>query len=125
MDHKELYVQVMTVLADGGASINAAINRISRDCGDGFKIWLRCCFAHVIRMGMTRGKHKRGGKDLSPCHLLDYKVPLKVMAKMMSIIILFNYIPNGKIFEKALKLFYEEFCDPINDHWKRNYLDGK
>ena len=74
---------------------------------------------------MIRGKGKRGGKFLLWCYLLDYKVPPKVLAKMMSILIFFNYIPNGKIFEEALKLFYEEFGDPINDHWKRNYLDGK
>ena len=74
---------------------------------------------------MTRGKGKRSGKVLLWCYLLHYKVPPKVMTKMMSILIFFNYIPNGNIFEKTLKLFYEECGDPINDHWKRNYLDGK
>ena len=71
------------------------------------------------------GKGKRGGKVSLLHYLLDYKIPPKVMAKMMSIMIFFNYIQSGKIFEKAMKLFYEEFGDPINDHWKRNYLDGK
>ena len=74
---------------------------------------------------MIRGKGKGGGKFLLWCYLLDYKVPPKVLAKMMSILIFFNYIPNGEIFEEALKLFYEEFGDPINNHLKRNYLDGK
>ena len=82
------------------------------------------CFTHLIRMRMTRGKGKRGRKVLLWCYLLDYKVPPKVMAKMMSIRIFFNYIPNGKIFEEALKLFCEEFGDPSNDNLKSNYLDG-
>ena len=43
---------------------------------------------------------------------------------MMSIIILFKYIPNKTIFEEAMKLLYEEFGDPINDHLKWKYLDG-
>ena len=41
MNHKELYSQVMDVLVDGGAAINATTNRISQDCGDGFNIGLR------------------------------------------------------------------------------------
>ena len=76
-------------------------------------------------MRMTRGKGKRGGKVLLWCYLLDYKVPPKVMAKMMSIIILFNYIPDRINFEEAMKLFYEEFGDRINFRLKSNHLDGK
>ena len=72
---------------------------------------------------MIRGKGKRYGKFLLWCYLLDYKVSPKVLAKMMSILIFFNYIRNGKIFEEALKLFYEEFDDPINDHLKCIFQD--
>ena len=41
----------------------------------------------------------------------------------MSIIILFNYIPDRINFEEAVTLFYEEFGDHINDPVKSNYMD--
>ena len=81
MDHNKLYVQVTAVLVDGGLAINTAFSRSSKDHGEGFKIWLRCCFAHVIRMGMTHGGGKRGVICSLPCYLLHHKVPPKAMGK--------------------------------------------
>ena len=62
--------QVTIILADGGKAILAAISQISQDrtekLSEEFKLWLRRCFAHVIRMGMTQGGGKRGGKGVLP-----------------------------------------------------------
>ena len=74
---------------------------------------------------MSHGGGKSEGKGALLHYLLDNKVSPKVMAKMLSIIILFNYIPDGTIFEEAMEQLSEEFGEYINDHLKRNYLDGK
>ena len=117
--------QVTHVLADGGEAIRSAIEQQSNERYDagGQRLALRRCFAHVIRMGMTRGGGIRGGKGSLPRYLLDQGVPPKVMAKMMSIIIMFNYIPDDEVFEEAMKLFHEKYKDHINEHVMSFYLD--
>jgi hypothetical protein len=88
-------------------------------------ILLRRCFAHVIRMGFTRGGGYRGGRGSLPRYLLKQGVPPKMMTKMMSIIIQFNYIPDDEVFEEAMTLFCEEFGEYTNKHVREYYLDPK
>ena len=78
--------QVTHVLADGGEAINRAIDMLSEErlSGEEYQLFLRRCFAHVIRMGGTRGGGHRGGKGSLPRYLLEQGVPPKVMTKMMS-----------------------------------------
>ena len=128
-DDQDTFTQVTEILVGGGTAIFAAINRISqnhkKESDEEFKIWLRHCFAHVIRMGTTHGGRNRGGKGLLPQYFLDHKIPPKGTAKMMSIIIiLFNYIPDGIIFEETMKLLYEEFGNHVNEHVKSKYFYG-
>ena len=73
-------------------------------------------------MGGLRGGGKRGGKGSLPRYLLDQKVPPKIVIKMVSIILMFNYIPDKDIFREAMLLFHDEFSDYLNDHVKSNYL---
>jgi hypothetical protein len=118
---------VTQVLADGGEAIRAAVEKLSDERCEGddanqFAILIRRCFAHIIRMGFTRGGGYRGGKGSLPRYLLKQGVPPKVMTKMMSLIIMFNYIPDDDVFEEAMKLFCKEFADHINNHVKENYL---
>ena len=85
----------------------------------------RPCFAHNIRIGGTRGGGIRGGKGSLPRYLLQQGVPPKIMTKMMSLIIMFNYIPNGEVFENAMILFLNEFDEYANKHVREYYLDPK
>ena len=86
---------------------------------------MRCCFAHVICMGNTRGGGKRGGKRSLPRYLLDQSVPAKVMASMLSLITLFFCVPNAVIFEQTMTLFLFEYSKHINKHVCNKYLDPK
>ena len=76
-------------------------------------------------MGLTRGGGYRGGKGSLPRYLLEKGVPPKVMTKMMSIIIKFNYLPTAMHHEQAMRLFLGEFAEHINEHVKKEYLDPK
>ena len=119
---------VNVVLADGGTAILAAINQINNEIKTLSKneergLVLRRCFAHVIRMGFTRGGGYRGGKGSLPRYLLEKGVSPKLMTKMMSLIIKFNYLPNAKHHEEAMELFLAEFDEHINEHVRNEYLD--
>ena len=83
---------------------------------------LRRCFAHMVRCGFTRAGGKRGGKGSLPRYLLDQGVNPRVVVKMMSLIILFNYIPNAIVYKHAMTLFLHEFRDHVNEHICRHYL---
>ena len=74
-------------------------------------------------MGGFRGGGKRGGKGSLPRYLLDHKVPLATMTRMMSKLILFNYLPGVEEFRQAMILFLLEYDAFINDHIRANYLD--
>ena len=76
-------------------------------------------------MGNTRGGGKRGGKGTLPRYLLDQGVPSKVMASMLSLIILFNCIPDAEVSANAMSLFISEYGEHINDHVRQKYLDPK
>ena len=76
-------------------------------------------------MGLTRGDGKRGGKGSLPCYLLNHGVKLKVMAKMMSLVLLMLWLPSNLVYEQAMTLFVKEFKDHINDHVAQTYLDPK
>ena len=113
-------------MADGSTAIASAIQGLSgmrTGETDEYKLELRCCFAHVIRMGGTRGGGIRGGKGSLARYLLDQGVPPKVMTKMMVLIIMFNYIPDHVVFKEAMNLFIEDFKEYINEHLKDFYLD--
>ena len=84
---------------------------------------LRRCFAHTVRCGFTRGGGKRGGKGSLPRYLLDQGVIPRVVVKMMSLILLFNYVPNAIIYKHAMTLFLHEFRDHVNPHICCHYLD--
>ena len=45
------------------------------------------------------------------------------MVKIMSIIILFNYILDGNVSKEVMQLLYKEFDEHINVHVKSNYFD--
>ena len=83
----------------------------------------RRCFTHCVRMGNTRGGGKRGGKGSLPRYLLDQGVPAKIMAAMISIIILFNSILNPSVFAHAMTLFIAEYDQYINQHVRDAYLE--
>ena len=76
-------------------------------------------------MGLTRGGGKRGGKGSLPRYLLDNGVKPKVMAKMMSMVLLMLWLPSKQEYEQAMTLFVKEFKDHINDHVAKTYLDPK
>ena len=67
-------------------------------------------------MGNTRGGGKRGGKGSLPRYHLDQGVPAKVMASMLSLVILFDCVPNAVIFEQAMILLLFEYSEHINKH---------
>ena len=64
-EDEELCVQaqVTHMLVDGGKAIRCAVEKKSNEqsATDGHQIFLRRCFVHVIRMGMTREGGYRGG----------------------------------------------------------------
>ena len=76
--------RVTKIMADGGVAIASGISSLNDRRQEGFDIDERRCFAHVIRMGFTRGGGIRGGKGSLARYLLDNRVPPKVMAKMMN-----------------------------------------
>ena len=99
---------VSNVLADGGTALSCAIKKVAEkrtsradvaeftvEVGN---IYIRRCFTHCSRFGLTRGGGKRGGKGSLPRYLLDHNVPAKVMGKMMGTIMLFNFLPSPVIF---------------------------
>ena len=77
----------------------------------------------MARFGGTRGGGKRGGKGSLPRYLLDNKVPQKLMAEMMSKLLMFNFIRGRDVFKHAMMLFIEEYRSNINEHVRANYLD--
>ena len=76
-------------------------------------------------MGLTRGGGKRGGKGSLPRYLLDNGVKPKVMARMMSLVLLMLWLPSKLEYEQAMILFVNEFKEHINNHIAKNYLDPK
>ena len=101
--------KVIGVLADGSEAIRIGIeDKSAARIREGLSgIFLRRCFANDIRTGGTRGVCYRGGMGSLALarYLLQIGVPPKLMAKMMSIIILFNYLPSNEVCEEAMKLF--------------------
>ena len=79
-------------------------------------IGVRRCHAHVARFGGTRGGVKRGGKGSLPRYLLDNKVPQKLMAEMMSKLLMFNFIRGRDVFKHAMVLFIEEYTPYIIEY---------
>ena len=86
-------------------------------------IGVRRCHAHVSRFGGSRGGGKRGGKGSLPRYLLDHGVTPKMMVKMMSKLLLFNYICEREVYRHAMLLFLDEYKDHVNSHVRSNYLD--
>ena len=126
MIEKDGSASVDTFLIDGGAALFAATKNIRSSKNIDINVVgvpRRRCFSHNIRMGMTRGGGKRGGKGSLPRYLLDQGVPAKLMSSMLALLILFNCIPNGVVFAHAMALFIHEFNDHINEHVRENYLD--
>ena len=74
-------------------------------------------------MGFTRGGGKRGGKGSLPRYLLDNGVNPKVMARMMSLVLLMLWLPSKLEYEQAMILFTNEFKEHINGHVAKTYLD--
>ena len=109
---------VRTALIDGGRALESAVKSLPG-------VTRRRCFAHCTRMGFTRGGGKRGGKGSLPRYLLDNGVNPKVMARMMSLVLLMLWLPSKLEYEQAMSLFVNEFKEHINDHITKNYLDPK
>ena len=109
---------VRTALIDGGRALECAVKSLPG-------VTRRRCFAHCTRMGFTRGGGKRGGKGSLPRYLLDNGVNPKVMARMMSLVLLMLYLPSKLEYEQAMILFTKEFKEHINDHVAKTYLDPK
>ena len=107
---------VRTALIDGGRALECAVKSLPG-------VTRRRCFAHCTRMGFTRGGGKRGGKGSLPRYLLDNGVNPKVMARMMSLVLLMLYLPSKLEYEQAMILFTKEFKEHINDHVAKTYLD--
>ena len=107
---------VRTALIDGGRALESAVKSLPG-------VTRRRCFAHCTRMGLTRGGGKRGGKGSLPRYLLDNGVKPKVMAKMMSLVLLMLWLPSKLEYEQAMTLFVKEFKEHINDHVAKTYLD--
>ena len=74
-------------------------------------------------MGNTRGGGKRGGKGSLPRYLLDNKVPPKIMAKLLAVIFMFNYLPDLVTFQHAMALLLVEYGSYLNEHVRTNYLN--
>lgn len=116
---------VSTLLSDGGGAILSAIDQINSERQLAGKpiIKKRRCFAHNIRMPHTKGGGKRGGQGSLCRYLLDHGCPPDVMAKIMSKIILFNYLPDKETFKVATQLLIEEYAPYLDEHVLKNYLD--
>ena len=67
-------------------------------------------------MGLTRGGGKRDGKGSLPHYLLDNRVKPKVMARVMSLVLLMLWLPSKLEYEQANALFVKEFKEHSNDH---------
>ena len=108
---------VRTILADGGTALNAAITKLPGN------IVRRRCFTHNTCMGNTRSGSKRGGKGLLPRYLLDNKVPPKIMAKLLAVIFMFNYLPALATYQHAMLLLLDEYGTYLNEHVRTHYLN--
>ena len=110
---------VWAALVDGGCALESDVKSLPG------VTTRRRCFAHCTRMGLTRGGGKRGGKGSLPRYLLDHGVKPKVMAKMMSLVLMMLWLPSKLEYEQAMSLFVNEFKNDINKHMAKTYLDPK
>ena len=107
---------VRTALIDGGRALESAVKSLPG-------VIRRRYFAYCTRMGLTRGGGKRGGKGSLPRYVLDNGVKPKIMARMMSLVLLMLWLPSKLEYEQAMILFTKEFKEHINDHVAKTYLD--
>ena len=64
-----------------------------------------------------------GEKGSLPRYLLDHGVRPKMMGKMMSKLLLFNYVGEREVYRHVMLLFLDEYKDHVNPHVRSNYLD--
>ena len=108
---------VRVALIDGRRSLECAVKPLPG-------VALDAVFPIVLtRMGLTRGGGKRGGKGSLPRYLLENGVKPKVMARMMSLVLLMLWLPSKLEYEQTMTLFVKEFKEHINGHVAKNYLD--
>ena len=97
---------VRAALIDGGRALECAVKSLAG-------VTRRHCFAHCTRMGLTRGG-KRGRKGSLPRYLLDYGVKPKIMAKMMSLVLMLFWLPSKLEYEQTMTLFVKELMTSTN-----------
>jgi len=143
----KVVMEVSILLSDGGEAISTAIDGINKrrleSEQDG--VTKRRCFAHVVRLPGMRGGGKRGSLGslarylltkitdtassndaeggTSPTNSPSQTCPQKVMLKIMSKVILFNYLPDRETFKHAMTLLIGEYKQYLNEHVLKNYLD--
>ncbi|KAL7526527.1 hypothetical protein ACHAXR_004886, partial [Thalassiosira sp. AJA248-18] len=146
--------QVKFVLVDGGAALKAAIDSLNISLEEKGRMLaiLKSCFSHNTRPPGVNGTSRRGAQGSFIRYLLDKKVPMRTVSKtmdasvpltpyvipfdtlamamhtkMLSLVYLFNYLPDRETFRHAMNLFIEEFKELIPQearaHVLENYLD--